>query len=50
LVNAVKAEEARKRCAKAAPASEGALATDIATKSRPISAPAIPPEATRKSW
>ena len=51
LLNVVSAVEARTRCDSAASSlSSRSGATEIATNSRPISAPATPPEATKNSW
>src|SRR5690348_14891313 len=52
LVNAVSAAEARMRWICAPPSSRASRseATEMATNSSPISAPATPAEATKKSW
>ena len=51
LVKTVKAVEARTRCDCGALSSTSRSgATEIATNSRPISAPATPAEASKKSW
>ena len=51
LVNAVSAAEARTWCTGSADSDTSrSWATEIATNSRPISAPATPPVATKKSW
>jgi hypothetical protein len=51
LVNAVSAADARTRCGRAFAPSPASLSeeTVIATKSKPISAPATPPLAVKKS-
>jgi hypothetical protein len=50
LVNAVSAEDARTRCACAPSVPVSRLdATEMATNNRPMSAPATPAEAAKKS-